>query len=508
MEQMSQEILLQLVGQQKEMIALLEEQIRLLKESMTRADEQANAMQQEIDFLRKQVEEKQAIIDSLTHKKNSSNSSTPPSTERFKKNKTESLREPSGKKPGGQPGHKGSGLKINKEPDKVREHLPERCQNCPHKDKCARKVIETRYEHEIEFKYTLIAHKLMGCCCELENGETITGAFPEGITGTQQYGNGVCSLVGSLVSVGYMAEDRVRILLNSLGIPISTGTVANIVERTAALLQPANAMIKAHMKGNDVNFFDETGIDIAGKLHWLHCACDELWRYYFIHQKRGWAAMSDMGILTDDADFIAVHDFWKPYFKCENVHHAMCNQHLERELVYTLEAGAQSWAGRLRQLLQEMCHKRKVLKACGKTSFTPEELEDFYRRYDALVQEGIDANPIPIPEEKKRGRRKKGKFLCLAERFRDYKTEILRFAEDWRVPFTNNIAEQAIRFVRVKEKVSGCFRTKRGADDFAQIMSYVSTAALHGVSCFDALKTALEGNSTGLVLAWNQPATE
>ena len=508
MEQKPQEILLQLVSQQKEMIALLEEQIHLLKESMARANEHVTALQQEIVSLHKQVEEKQAIIDALTHKKNSSNSSTPPSTERFRKDKTESLRKPSGKKPGGQLGHKGSGLKINKEPDDIREHIPERCKTCPNRDKCDRKCIETRYVHEIEFNYRLIAHKVMGCACELENGEMITGTFPEGVTGTQQYGNGVCSLVGSLVSVGYMAEDRVKILLNSLGIPISTGTIANIVGRTAAILQPANAMIKAHIKGNDVNFFDETGINIAGKLHWLHCACDEQWRNYFIHEKRGWAAMRDMGILTDDADFIAVHDFWKSYFKCDKVHHAMCNQHLERELVYTLEAGEQSWAGKLRELLQEMCHKRHVLQACGRTAFTPEELEDLYRRYDTLVHEGIDANPIQAPEKKKRGRRKKGKFLCLAERFRDYKTEILRFAIDWKVPFTNNVAEQAIRFVRVKEKVSGCFRTKSGADDFAQIMSYVSTASLHGVSCYDALKTAMEGNSTGLVLSWEQTSTE
>ena len=115
MEQKPQEILLQLVSQQKEMIALLEEQIHLLKESMARANEHVTALQQEIVSLHKQVEEKQAIIDALTHKKNSSNSSTPPSTERFRKDKTESLRKPSGKKPGGQLGHKGSGLKINKE---------------------------------------------------------------------------------------------------------------------------------------------------------------------------------------------------------------------------------------------------------------------------------------------------------------------------------------------------------------------------------------------------------
>ena len=508
MERKIETILLELVRRQKEMIALLEGQVRLLKENMARADEQANELRQEIAALRKEVDEKQAIIDALTHKKNSANSSTPPSAERFKKNKTESLREASGKKPGGQPGHKGNGLKIDRKPDEVREHLPERCQNCPNKDKCERKCLETRYEHEIEFKYILIAHKVMGCPCELQNGETITGTFPEGISGTQQYGNGVCSLVGSLVSVGYMAEDRVRILLNSLGLPISTGTIANIFERTATIVKPATELIKDHLKDNDVNFFDETGVDIAGELHWLHCACDKSWRYYFVHQKRGWAAMSDMGILTDDADFIAVHDFWKPYFKYSNVRHAMCNQHLERELVYTLEAGEQSWAGSLRKLLQEMCHRRHVLQARGKTSFESDTLEDYYRRYDALVQEGIAANPIQTPEKKKRGRQKKGKFLCLAERFRDYKTEILRFAVDWRVPFTNNTAEQAIRFVRVKEKVSGCFRTKRGADDFALIMSFVSTASLHGVSCFDALKSALEGNSTKLVLAWYQTTTE
>ena len=125
----------------------------------------------------------------------------------------------------------------------------------------------------------------------------------------------------------------------------------------------------------------------------------------------------------------------------------------------------------------------------------------YLERYDKLVDEGLAANPVPERISEKRGRRAKGKFRCLLERFHDFKDEILRFARDWRVPYTNNTAERAIRCARVKEKVSGCFRTKSGADDFARVLSFISSAALHGASSFDAIVAAFRGGADG-VLFW------
>ena len=208
--------------------------------------------------------------------------------------------------------------------------------------------------------------------------------------------------------------------------------------------------------------------------------------------------MDAIGILPDFSG-VAVTDFWKPYRKYDNVLHAMCCQHLERELVYAEETDNQMWAKLLRELLQTMCHRRKVLQAEGYEAFPEAELKEYLEKYDTLVEEGIRSNPIPERKPGKRGRPAKGKIRSLVERFKDFKEDILRFAHNWTVPFTNNTAEQAIRFARVKEKVSGCFRTKTGADQFATVLSFISTAALHGVSSFDALVAAARGDADSII---------
>ena len=208
--------------------------------------------------------------------------------------------------------------------------------------------------------------------------------------------------------------------------------------------------------------------------------------------------MDAMGILPNFHG-VAVTDFWQPYQNYDNVLHAMCCQHLERELVYAEETGGQAWAHQLRELLQTMCHRRKVLQAQGHEAFPEGELAEYLNQYDTLVQQGIKANPIPERKPGKRGRPSKGKIRCLLDRFYDFKEDILRFAHDWQVPYTNNTAEQAIRFARVKEKVSGCFRTMTGAAQFASVLSFVSTAALHGASSFDALVAAARGEAYSVI---------
>lgn len=211
--------------------------------------------------------------------------------------------------------------------------------------------------------------------------------------------------------------------------------------------------------------------------------------------------MEDMGILPGFTG-VAVHDFWASYKKFTNAFHGMCCQHLERELVFVEETGKQKWAGELRKLLQRMCHAKNQLSAEGRTAFMAEELRQYMKKYDRIVAEGLDANPLPQRTPGKRGRLKKGKIRCLLERFQDCKSDILRFATDWRVPYTNNAAEQAIRFARVKEKVSGCFRTESGADRFACLLSFISTAVRHGISFFDACLSLRNGTALALVDSW------
>ena len=491
----------------EEMLYQLLQQIKELTEQLQQQSEQLQQQSQQLSTLREIIAAKDAQIaaltariEELTHKKNSGNSSKPPSSERLNKPAPRSLRKKSGKPAGGQPGHKGSGMKIDRKPDKVKEHRPAQCEGCPHAATCKLRCCETRYEYEAIVETKLIAHKVMGCKACTLTGEAVQGTFPPNITGAKQYGAGVAGLAVSLLVNGCMSVDRVQKLLRSLRIPISTGAIQEMLTKAAKLVQEPVERIRQTVTQLPVAHYDETGWRVAGKLHWLHCACDEHWRYYTVQEKRGQEGITDMGVLPN-AGGVAVHDFWKPYQKYDNVDHAMCCAHLERELVYAYETGNQAWAKRLRELLQTMCHRRKTLQSEGEAAFPEQELAEYLEQYDKLVAEGLDVNPIPERTPGKRGRKAKGKFRCLLERFRDFKNDILRFTRDWSVPYTNNTAERAIRCARVKEKVSGCFRTKSGADDFAQVLSFVSTAALHGVSSFDAIVSAFRGNALSLIFA-------
>ena len=301
--------------------------------------------------------------------------------------------------------------------------------------------------------------------------------------------------------------DRTKQILSCLRIPISTGAIQNMLDKAAEAAKIPADRIKDKVTDKEVVNFDETGLRVEGSLHWLHCACSGLWRFYTVQKKRGEEGMNMMGVLPEFSG-IAVHDFFSSYKKFKCMLHAMCCQHLERELVFAEETGKQkwggdqSWAGELRKLLQEMCHKKNVLSAEGRTSFTDEELQQYMKQYDRIVANGLTANPLPTRKPRKRGRVKKGKIRCLLERFQDCKADILRFATNWRVPYTNNAAEQAIRFARVKEKVSGCFRTEDGATRFARVLSFISTAVRHGISSFDACLSLRNGTALALVESW------
>lgn len=209
--------------------------------------------------------------------------------------------------------------------------------------------------------------------------------------------------------------------------------------------------------------------------------------------------MDEIGILPGFGN-ILVHDFWKPYYQYGSATHGICNAHIIRELVYAEEQMGQDWAKRMRQLLLEINDSRNRRKPDG--CFQELVLRAYHLRYDNIVSDGFAANIVPTKPKWKRGRAAKGKIVCLLERLRDFKADILRFASDWSVPFTNNEAERTIRFSKVKQKVSGCFRTVDGAEEYARIMSYISTARKHGVAYFEAVKCALCGNALTLVEQW------
>ena len=487
----------------------MEEQIKLLmqmNQMLTLQNErQAILLEQQAKQIREltaKIDLLLAQIDELTRKKNRRNSSAPPSSDGYAKPKPKSQRKSTGATPGGQTGHKGSSMKLMKEPDEIREHYPTMCAGCSNRGLCHARIAERRYESDIVVESRLVEHRQMVCCCPMRSHKEITGAFPDNITGTKQYGHNLKAFAVALSTVGMVSIDRIHQLLSSVfQVSVSTGAIQNWVKQLSVSVQDAVEKIREYVSKLKVIHCDETGLRVQSSLKWMHCVCNEKLSYFVLHDRRGHTAMKEMGILPEYHN-IMIHDFWRSYFRFEHATHGICCAHLQRELVYADEQMKQSWARPLHNLLGEILHRRKELEALGETSFASDEWNSFSARYDNLILQGLSENPVPEKAKSKRGRPGKGKAVCLLERFRDYKADILRFATNWDVPFTNNEAERSIRFSKVKQKVSGCFRTEDGAKDYMQIMSYISSCRKHGVGYFDAVRTALAGNALTLVSQW------
>lgn len=477
----------------RELVAALTKQNAELLDQVAAANAQIAALTERIDELLEQLDKKN---------KNSRNSSKPPSSDGYSKPAPKSLKKSSGKKPGGQKGHKGSGMKITRKPDEYVPHFPAACLNCPNRAVCEMKVAEQRYEEDISIQTHVTAHLQMKCCCPRQGGKLLLGEFPCNIKATKQYGANLVAFASALSTVGMVSIDRIHKLLNNVfQLGISTGAIQGFLNRLHEKVKLPVKYIRNKVSQVPVMNCDETGVRVNEKLRWLHCMSGSGWVYYALHDKRGCAAMDEIGIIPDYRG-IMIHDCWKPYFKYEKAEHALCCAHILRELVYAEEVKHQQWAKPLRELLCEMLEARNRLTDLGESRFPKEQADAYSRRYDALVTQGLEANPLQVRKKGQMGAPKKGEMRSLLERLRDRKPQILRFAADWYVPFTNNAAEQDIRFSKVKLKVSGCFRTKRGAEEYADIMSYTNTAYKHGVGFFDAIKAAFTGNALALVAQW------
>lgn len=459
------------ISNQTETISALTETIKLLSEENARLREQIN--------------------------KNSNNSSKPPSSDGFNKPNPKSLRKPSGKKQGAQKGHEGKGLSITQSPDETIRHIPSKCTGCSNAGKCTScGITETRYEVDIRIDTKVTAHQVLSFKCQKESGKVLTGSFPANITGTIQYGDNLEALAISLNTVGMMGINRTHNILSAVfGIPISTGTICSMVKSCAGKLVNTVEKIRAMVTSLPLVHFDETGTRVDKKTIWVHNASNKDFTYLTIEAKRGAAGMDASGVLPGFRG-IAVHDCWKSYWSYDAVTHAICCAHLLRELTGVSENHPdQSWADKMKKLLLRMKKVRDAAVDTDKQNLSYYHLHSFDIEYDSIINEARALNPIKEKQANKRGRLPKGKLRALVERLAEYKGGVCLFTKNFIVPFDNNQAERDVRMVKVKTKVSGCFRTKEGADSFAKIMSYIGTANKHGINSFVAIKKALTGQS-------------
>lgn len=419
--------------------------------------------------------------------KNSSNSGKPPSSDGLGK-KPKSLREQSGKKPGGQPGHEGRTLNQRADPDHIVLHTPSNCENC-HADLASAEVVglEKRQvfdlpQPEVEVTEHQAEAKRCSCC-----GHRTKAAFPKNVMAPVQYGERIQALAAYFDNQHFIPADRLCQLFEDVfGLPISPGTCANIDKKLFQQLTTFEANLKAYLIAGKILHLDETGMRCCKKLHWVHVASSDTATFYGIHQRRGQEAMNKFNILPQFQG-TAIHDHWAPYFSFTQIKHGLCNAHHLRELTFIHEQEKEGWALKMKNLLLDA--KRLVDTAEG-APLCSDTISKIKTDYAKIVVEGLRQHSSLL-EGNATGKNKPGANLLV--RFTNKIEDTLAFIRDPHVPFTNNQAEQDVRMIKVRQKISGCFRALEGGAIFCRIRSYISTARKQGWGLWDALTEALKG---------------
>ena len=425
--------------------------------------------------------------------KDSHNSSKPPSSDGLGR-KTKSLRRRSGKKPGGQLGHRGETLHLVATPDAVVEHRPAVCAHCHTPlDEAPVVLRERRQVHDLpRVGLVVTEHQALHVRCRRCQAVSV-GAFPAEAPSRVQYGPHLRAFAVYLLQQQFVPYGRVRELFADLfGASLSLGTLLTWVQQSAATLAPVQARLKETLQRAPVLHVDETGVRRAGRLAWAHVASTSRLTHFAVHAKRGVEATDEVGILPAFTG-VSVHDGWKPYWRYTHCRHALCTIHHLRELTFLEEHYQQGWAKELKDLLRAM--KATVEQACadGLRSLPSAVREALVTRYRALLAAGHAANPPPARRPHQRGRVKQSPARHRLERLWLGQDEVLAFLDDFTIPFDNNQAERDVRMLKVQQKVSGCFRSERGADAFACLRGYLSTLRKQGMALLAALETVVAG---------------
>lgn len=448
-----------------------------------------------IEGLERRLAEKEVVIARLMQRievlerqlgLNSKNSGKPPSSDGLKKPpRVKSLRGKSGKPSGGQPGHKGETLRQVEKPDIIKRHNARSCTHCRARLNASmvtgvvkrqvfdipKPVLEVT-EHQAEI-YT----------CTHCKGIT-QAAFPEGVTSSAQYGHRVHATAVYLSFGQLLPEDRVAETMSDLfGTRLCPATVSAMGAKRASDLKPLADSIAARVAAAPVKHLDETGFRIGGRTQWLHVAATMGLTSYRVSPRRG----SLPPLMTG----IVVHDHWKPYYTMTGVDHALCNAHHLRELKALIEIEKEPWARRMYKLLIKACRTvdRAIAREADALAWATMRRLD--RLYDAIVASGLafhEARP-ELMKKGARGRQPRRPGHNLLMRFRNFKPDVLRFTKNFSVPFTNNQAERDIRMMKVKQKISGCFRSTAGAENFAILRAVISTARKQSWNVLDTLVT-------------------
>ena len=381
--------------------------------------------------------------------------------------------------------------------------------------------------------------------CE-DCGKVHKASFPEGVDAAAVYGPGIQAVLTYMTNYQHLPLERATEFVKEIyGIDISQGTIISANKEVYEKLTKVDPLIKDELINSDVVGFDESGMRVAGSLNWLHCAATKGAVYYTIHKKRGKEGMDDAGILPNFTG-VAIHDHWKAYYKYTDCAHGECNAHHLRQLVFISDVLGQDWAKEMLCLLMRIKTHVDYSRLFESNRLPKEDIEEYEGMYRRIIVNAACAigmknpydsgnigseNAIPESERNdtesetvsdgcmqgitgqscqsddgdtaadvnpaapriKKTRQKKTESERLLARLAQYEQETLTFMYDFKVPFDNNIAEAGIRMPKLHQKISGCFRTKEGADVFARIRSFIGTSKKKGKNIMDGLRAVLDG---------------
>lgn len=424
---------------------------------------------------------------------NSNNSSTPPSQDpnrdKEKKKKTTRKDKAKKKKPGAQKGHLGSTLKKNENPTDIEVIKIDR-RTIPSGD-YKEAGFEARQVFDIEISLKITEYRAQ--ILEDKDGNQYVANFPAGVTKAVQYGNEI-KAQAVYMSI-FQLIPLARILdyfKEQAGLLVSKGSISNFKKVACKRLEEIEftSWVSGKLLASKVCHADETGINVDGKRIWLHGLCNDKYTLYHPDIKRGKEAMDRMGVLEKYGGVLC-HDHWRPYYRFKNCKHSLCNSHHLRELVCAYEQDNQKWAINIHNLLEEINEKVKVSE-CG--CLVEKQVKAYQKRYRSILTRGKKECPLSERIPGQRGKLKKSKSRNLLERLIEYEDDTLRFMKEAAVPFTNNQGENDLRMTKVQQKISGCFRSMDGAEEFCLIRSYIVTARKHGMGASEALRILFRGD--------------
>ena len=456
---------------------------------MDEKDRIIEALREENRILREMVAALSARVAELEARlsKNSGNSNRPPSSDGPGKRVVKNNRVPSGKKSGGQPKHKGMTKALSPTPDTIVILKPKSKCECGGEIKMEVEGFVARQVADIEpVKVITVEYRAYEGMCSV-CGKRHKARFPENARGTVTYGGQIRAIATYLTVHQLLPLKRTTELIRDLfGVQIAQGTVLTSGREASAKLEETENRIKNEIIGSDIAHFDESGLRVNGKTHWLHSASTSEHTLYGIHEKRGAAAMDDIGILPNFRG-TAMHDHWKSYYHYDQCAHGECNAHHLRGLRYLYEEMGEIWAHEMACLLMKIKKHVNFSKLFGADHLNQDDI-DAYTQHFREILSTVDGTQAP-----KESRR-------MAKRLAKYEEETLLFMLDFDVPFTNNLAERDIRMPKLKQKISGGFRTLEGAKAFARIRGFISTLRKQNKNVLAGISAVFAGNPSEFIL--------